>query len=68
GCFDLARRIGAPASLAALGLAETDLDRAAELCAGHVDGRPRSAGVEELRALLGAAHAGLSPGEATAAP
>jgi maleylacetate reductase len=68
GCFDLARRIGAPTSLAALGLAGTDLDRAAELCAGQVTGRPRSAGVEELRALLGAAHAGRPPGAATAAP
>jgi maleylacetate reductase len=68
GGFDLARRIGAPTSLAALGLAGTDLDRAAELCAGQVTGRPRSAGVGELRALLGAAHAGRPPGAATAAP
>jgi len=68
GCSDLARRIGAPTSLAALGLAGTDLDRAAELCAGQLTGRPRSAGVGELRALLGAAHAGLPPGEATAEP
>ena len=68
GCFELARRIGAPASLAALGLAETDLDRAAELCAGQITGRPRSAGVEELRPLLGAAHAGRPPGGVTAAP
>jgi maleylacetate reductase len=68
GCFDLARRIGAPPSLAALGLAGADLDRAAELCAGHVTGRPRPARVEELRALLGAAHAGRPPGEATATP
>jgi alcohol dehydrogenase class IV len=68
GCFDLARRIGAPTSLAALGLAGADLDRAAELCAGHITGRPRPARVEELRALLGAAHAGLPPGGATAPP
>ena len=68
GCSDLARRLGAPASLAALGLAGTDLDRAAELCAGQLTGRPRRAGVEELRHLLGAAHAGRPPGAATAAP
>jgi maleylacetate reductase len=68
GCFDLARRIGAPASLAALGMAGADLDRAAELCAGQVTGRPRPAGVEQLRFLLGAAHAGQPPGRATAAP
>ena len=68
GCSDLARRIGAPTSLAALGLAGTDLDRAAELCAGQLTGRPRSAGLGELCALLGAAHAGRPPGAATAAP
>jgi maleylacetate reductase len=68
GCSDLARRLGTPATLAALGLAEADLDRAAELCAAQLTGRPRPAGTEELRALLGAAHAGLPPGVATAAP
>jgi maleylacetate reductase len=68
GCFRLARQVGAPASLAALGLAGSDLDRAAELCAGHLTGRPRPARVEELRALLGAAHAGQPPGKATAGP
>jgi maleylacetate reductase len=68
GCFRLARRVGAPASLAALGLAGSDLDRAAELCAGHVGGRPRPARVEELRALLAAAHTGRPPGEATPTP
>ncbi len=63
GCYRLARRVGAPASLAELGMAEADLDRAAELCAGHVAERPRPAGIEDLRALLGAAHAGQPPGE-----
>jgi alcohol dehydrogenase class IV len=61
GCFDLARRLGAPASLAALGLAEDDLDRAADLCAAQLTGRPRPAGTEELRVLLGAAQAGRRP-------
>jgi alcohol dehydrogenase class IV len=68
GCFRLARQVGAPASLAALGMAASDLDRAAELCAGHVTSRPRPARVEELRALLGAAHAGQPPEPATAGP
>jgi maleylacetate reductase len=68
GCFRLARQVGAPASLAALGLAGSDLDRAAELCAAHLTGRPRPARKEELRALLGAAHDGQPPGKATAAP
>jgi len=68
GCYRLARRLGAPASLAALGLAAADLDRAAERCAGHVGERPRPARVEQLRALLGAAHAGLPPGAASDGP
>jgi maleylacetate reductase len=68
GCFELARQVGAPASLAALGMAGSDLDRAAELCAAHLTGRPRPARAEELRALLGVAHDGQPPGEATAAP
>ena len=67
GCFELARRIGAPRSLAELGLAAADLDRAAALCAAQVNGRPRSAGVGEFRALLAAAHAGRPPEAATTA-
>jgi maleylacetate reductase len=61
GCWELARRVRAPASLAELGLAEGDLDRAAELCANHVSQTPRPSGVTELRALLGAAYAGVPP-------
>jgi alcohol dehydrogenase class IV len=68
GCFDLARRLGTPMSLADLGLAEADLDRAAGLCAAQLTGPPRNAEVEELRHLLGAAHAGRPPGEVTAEP
>jgi maleylacetate reductase len=68
GCFRLARQVGAPAGLAALGMAGADLDRAAELCAGHVTDRPRRARVAELRALLGAAHAGQPPGAAIQGP
>jgi maleylacetate reductase len=61
GCWELARRVRAPASLAELGMAEADLDRAAELCANHVSQTPRPSGAAELRALLGAAHAGVPP-------
>jgi maleylacetate reductase len=61
GCWELARRVRAPASLAELGLAEADPDRAAELCANHVSQTPRPSGAGELRALLGAAHAGAPP-------
>jgi maleylacetate reductase len=68
GCWALARSTGAPASLAELGLAEADLDRAAELCAGRVAQHPRPSGVGDLRALLGAAHAGRPPGPPAARP
>jgi maleylacetate reductase len=68
GCYRLARRVGTPASLAELGLAAADLDRAAERCAADLTGRPRPASVEELRALLGAAHAGRPPGAASEGP
>jgi alcohol dehydrogenase class IV len=61
GCWELARQVRAPASLAELGLAEADLDRAAELCANHVNQTPRPSGAAELRALLGAAYAGEPP-------
>ena len=61
GCWELARRVRAPASLAELGMAEADLDRAAELCANHVSQTPRPSGAAELRVLLGAAHAGVPP-------
>jgi hypothetical protein len=40
GLWDLGRRLGAPASLAELGLAAADLDHAAELAAAQVSGPP----------------------------
>jgi hypothetical protein len=54
-------------SLADLGLARADLDRAAALCAARSTAGRRPQGWTELRALLGAAHAGRPPGEATPA-
>ena len=63
GLWDLGRRLGAPASLAELGLAAADLDRAAELAAAQLSGPPRPAPAGELRRLLGAAHAGRPPEE-----
>ena len=61
GIWELGRRLGAPASLAELGLAEAELDRAAEQAVARVVQTPRRAGVTELRALLGAAWRGGRP-------
>jgi maleylacetate reductase len=59
--WDLARRLGAPAGLAELGLAETELDRAAAQAVARVVQTPRRAGVAELRALLDDAWRGRRP-------
>ena len=61
GIWDLGRRLGTPASLAELGLAEAELDRAAEQAVARVVQTPRRAGVSELRALLQAAWQGGRP-------
>ena len=61
GIWDLGRELGAPASLAELGLAEAELDRAAAQAVGRVVQTPRRAGVSELRALLEAAWQGGRP-------
>jgi len=61
GIWDLGRRLGTPASLAELGLAEAELDRAAEQAVARVVQTPRRAGVSELRALLEAAWQGGRP-------
>jgi maleylacetate reductase len=61
GLWDLGRRLGTPASLAELGLAEAELDRAAAQAVARVVQAPRRAGVSELRALLGAAWQGRRP-------
>jgi alcohol dehydrogenase class IV len=64
GIWDLGRELGAPASLAELGLAEAELDRAAAQAVGRVVQTPRRAGVSELRALLEAAWQGRRPSPA----
>ena len=61
GIWDLGRRLGTPASLAELGLAEAELDRAATQAVAKVVQTPRRAGVTELRALLEAAWQGHRP-------
>jgi maleylacetate reductase len=59
--YDLARSLGAPASLEAIGMGAADLDPAAEAAAARVSQRPRLAGQAELRAVLEAAWAGQRP-------
>jgi maleylacetate reductase len=61
GIWDLGRRLGTPASLAELGLAQAELDRAATQAAAKVVQTPRRAGVAELRALLEEAWRGRRP-------
>jgi maleylacetate reductase len=60
--FDLARRIGAPASLKELGLRHADIDRAAELATSVPYPNPRPVTREEIRVLLEDAFYGRRPG------
>jgi alcohol dehydrogenase class IV len=62
GLFDLAAGLGAPTSLAALGLRAQDLDRAAEIAAREPYPNPRPIERGAIRALLGDAHSGRRPG------
>jgi maleylacetate reductase len=63
GLFALARRVGAPRSLEALGMRQEDLDRAAELAAEGPYGNPRPVDRHGVRALLEQAFRGEAPGE-----
>ncbi|MGK7867545.1 maleylacetate reductase [Falsiroseomonas sp. E2-1-a20] len=58
GLFALSARIGAPRSLAALGLRESDLDQAAEIAAANPYANPRPVTRQGIRDLLGAAFTG----------
>jgi alcohol dehydrogenase class IV len=58
GLFALADAVGAPRSLAALGLREADLDRAAEIATANPYPNPRPLTRQGIRDLLGAAFAG----------
>jgi maleylacetate reductase len=62
--WDLGRELGTPASLAELGLAQSELDKAATQAVARVVQTPRRAGVSELRALLEAAWQGRRPSPA----
>jgi maleylacetate reductase len=61
GIFDFARSIQAPASLAELGMAESDLPDAARLAAVPPSWNPRPVLAEDVKALLAAAHRGVRP-------
>jgi alcohol dehydrogenase class IV len=61
GVFDLARRHGAPASLAAIGMPAEGLDRAADLAASTPYPNPRPLERGALRALLQRAFDGAPP-------
>jgi maleylacetate reductase len=59
--FDLAVRMGAPTSLAELGMPEADLDRAAELSVDPPPWNPRPASGGDIRQLLADAYQGRRP-------
>lgn len=61
GVFDLVTTAGGPTSLRELGMAEADLDRAAELAVGTPYPNPAELTRDGLRALLGRAWAGERP-------
>jgi maleylacetate reductase len=58
---DFAQSLGAPLSLAQIGLAEEDLDRAADIATRNPYTNPRPFGREEIRQLLQEAWAGTRP-------
>ncbi len=64
GLFDLARRLGAPTSLAALGLKDTDLDHAADLAVANPYANPAVVTRAGIGALLDDAYHGRPPAEA----
>lgn len=59
--FDLAKNAGAPASLRALGMAESDLDAAADIAAANPYKNPRPIERDAIRALLDDAWHGRRP-------
>jgi maleylacetate reductase len=62
GLYALGRRVGAPASLAAIGMPADGLDRAAEMAVAHPYWNPRPLDRAAIRDLLARAHAGAPPG------
>jgi len=62
GIFDLAKKVGAPSALKDLGLAEENLDRAADIATGSPYYNPRPVDRDGVRALLDDAYHGRRPG------
>lgn len=61
GLYDFAKRLGAPLALKDLGLAEADLDRAADLAVQNPYWNPRPIEREAVRELLQRAWSGIRP-------
>ncbi len=61
GLYDFAKSLGAPTSLAELGFAEADIDKAADIATLSPYTNPRPFGHDEIRALLHDAWSGERP-------
>ena len=61
GLFDLAQKLGAPTSLKAIGMSESDLDKAAEIATSAPYWNPRPVNKDAIRALLNDAYHGRRP-------
>ena len=61
GLYDFAKSLSAPMSLAELGFAETDIDKAADIATLNPYTNPRPFGRDEIRALLQDAWSGERP-------
>lgn len=61
GLYDLARRLGAPISLAAIGMKADAVDKAAELATKHPYWNPRPVDRDSIRHLIDDAFHGRSP-------
>ncbi len=61
GLYDLAKKLGAPTTLAAIGMPESGLDRAADLAVAKPYPNPAAVTREGVRALLDAAFHGRRP-------
>lgn len=64
GLWELGRRLGAPRSLAALGMPRDGIARAVRLAAATPYANPREASPDDLRAILTAAYEGAEPAAA----
>lgn len=61
GLWDLAKAIGVPLSLQAIGMKENQLDEAAKIATANPYWNPRKFDYDDIRHLLGAAYAGERP-------